>query len=188
MLKNAQEKFEKLLSETEKKMKNLSRKISEARTDLKAEKRKTEADINHQSTLVGAGTSALSIVGTAAACFLTFSNPFGIAAAVVAGASALGTGATAVNNSRSKDKLNIDHGRNLKALTDIEVALTQEFDKMESGRDSLKSQIKEIFMAQEELANHLNRQAREVPIELFEQLEKFSSDRFMSEYDGFVNM
>ena len=184
----AQDEFEKLLSETKKEMNSLSSKISEARTDLKADKRKSEAEIDHNTALVGAGTSALTVVGTAAACFLTFSNPIGIAAAVVAGASALGTGATAVKHSRSKSTLDIDHKKQMDILHDIELEVKEEFDKIECGRECLEKQIKEIFAAQAELARHLNQEVREMPRELHEKLKNLDAERFFLDSGGIVDI
>ena len=187
-LKKAQDEFEKLLSKTKTEMKDLSRKVSEARMDLKAGKRKSEAEINHNTALLGTGTSALTVVGAAAACFFTFSNPFGMAAAVVAGFSALGAGATVVKHSKSKDSLDIDHKKQMDILHDFEIELKEEFDKVECGRECLEKQIEEIFAAQAELARHLNQQAREVPKELLEKLENLYAERFFLDNGGIIDI
>ena len=185
-MENAQQKFGKLLSETEMEMDNISSKIKSAQEDLRADMKKAEVDVNHDTALMGAGTSALTVVGAAAACFFTFSNPFGMAAAVVAGVSALGAGATAVKYSRSKDILKIDNEKQLKILENIKQEIGKEFGKVKDGHEIVKMQIHQIVAAQAVLATKLHKKVRDTPKDLLEELDDF--ERFFLDTDKFLHV
>ena len=162
-MENAQQKFGKLLSESEMEMNNILSKIKNAREDLRADMKKAEVDITHNTALVAAGMGALTVVGAAAAYFFTFSNPFGIAAAVVAGVSALGAGASAVKHSRSKEILKIDNEKQLKILENIEQEIGKEFGKIKDGHEIVKMQIHQMVAAQAVLATKLHKKVRDNP-------------------------